>query len=41
MPIIGAKDGKVPNLAEIFKVTRKRKDRALAEEDAIVYVWQL
>ncbi|KAJ8433706.1 hypothetical protein Cgig2_019815 [Carnegiea gigantea] len=33
----GGKDGKVPNIAEIFKATRKRKDDTLNEEDATLY----
>ncbi|KAJ8441651.1 hypothetical protein Cgig2_019785 [Carnegiea gigantea] len=34
----GGKDGKVPNIAEIFKATQKRKDGTLNEEDAALYL---
>ncbi|KAJ8422765.1 hypothetical protein Cgig2_020669 [Carnegiea gigantea] len=34
----GGKDGKVPNIAEIFKATRNRKDGTLNEEDAALYL---
>ncbi|KAJ8433347.1 hypothetical protein Cgig2_004500 [Carnegiea gigantea] len=34
----GGKDGKVPNIAEIFKATRKRKDGTLNDEDASLYL---
>ncbi|KAJ8436266.1 hypothetical protein Cgig2_011538 [Carnegiea gigantea] len=34
----GGKNRKVPNIAEIFKATRKRKDGTLNEEDAALYV---
>ncbi|KAJ8439333.1 hypothetical protein Cgig2_022470 [Carnegiea gigantea] len=33
----GGKDGKVPDIAEIFKATRKKKDGTLEKEDAIIY----
>ncbi|KAJ8434307.1 hypothetical protein Cgig2_009932 [Carnegiea gigantea] len=33
----GGKDGKVPNIAEIFKAIGKRKDGTLNEEDAALY----
>ncbi|KAJ8440466.1 hypothetical protein Cgig2_028702 [Carnegiea gigantea] len=34
---LGGKDGKVPDIAEIFKATRKKKDGTLEKEDAIIY----